>query len=893
MTDSTDRRVSPRLRAVFDDAMDVAPAGREVFLAEACGDDVELLGQVQRLLAAHAQAHSFLEHPPGPPVADVDTPRAGRRLGPYELEREIGRGGMGVVYLARRADGQFDRQVAVKLVPAGLAGRDGDRRFRQEQQILASLAHPNIAQIFDAGVAEDGIAYVVMEHVDGEPIDTYCQRQQLSIAARLDLVASVCAAVQFAHRNLVVHRDLKPSNILVTGDGAIKLLDFGIAKLLDPGPSPASTRTGAQPMTPEYASPEQVTGEAITTATDVYALGLLLYELLTGQRAHDLKTGGLDEIVRVVCKTAPARPSTVVARVPAGAADVEGRGAPGPRRVGLLESPQKLTRQLAGDLDTIVMTALQKEPARRYPSAHELAQDLRRYRDGRPIAAQVDTWRYRTSKFVRRNALPVAGAAAAFIALSGALAVTVWQGREAERARREAEAQRGRAEQRFNDVRALATGFVFEFHDAIGTLPGATPARQLVVSKGLEYLDILARDAAGDRSLQGDLAAAYERMAAIQSNPYESNVGDQAGGLASSQKALAIRDQLAAGTPPGSAERRAAIAGYLRLGDAYQSGGRAKDAVEAYRRVVSDGEQVLAADTADRATSQQVAAASNRLCGVLLAMGDGPGALAACETSATHYATLLAAEPESPAMREAAAGLRLALVNALRLNGRATEALAEVAIATTMFRQLVAEAPDNAPLRLRLATVLTQQAVVQLAAGSDAEAIVSNREAVAMLDRLRASDPGNARVNALLSFVLLRQTPPLVRAGFAAEAAASTRRGLEMLRQRAEQPGAGPNEKNDYAAWLVTCEPASERRPSVALGFAREAVAAQKHPVYLDTLALALFHTGNAAGAITTAESALAMLPPAPPGTTATGLRAEIEGHLKEFRDARVPIAQP
>jgi serine/threonine protein kinase len=880
MTESADRQVSVRVRAVFEGAMDVEPESREAFLARECGDDTALLSQVRRLIDAHAQAESFLEQPlaavPAPPPSLPN----GRRLGPYELVRELGRGGMGVVYLARRIDGQFERDVAVKVVPASAAGLDTSWRFSQERQILASLAHPGIAQLHDAGTTDDGVSYVVMEHVAGEPIDAYCQRRGLSIAARLDLVADVCDAVHFAHRNLVVHRDLKPSNIFVTSEGAIKLLDFGIAKLLEPGPSREATHTGAQPMTPVYASPEQVRGERVTTATDVYALGLLLYELLTGHRAHDLKTSSLDEIVRVVCQTEPARPSAAVART---------GSEHGLRRVGLADSPQKLTRQLSGDLDTIVMTALRKEPDRRYPGALELAQDLRRYRDDRPISARIDTWAYRSSKFVRRHAWPVAGVAVTFVALTAALIVTLWQAREADRARRDADAQRARAEQRLNDVHALATSFVFEFHDAIATLAGATQARQLVVSKGLNYLDILAKETVGDRALQRDLADAYDRMAGIQSSPYESNVGDLAGGLASSVKALAVREALAAGTAANSPERQAVVAGYLRLGDAYQSGGRAKDALDAYRRVVIDGEAVLAVDAANMVAGQQVAAAANRLCGVLLAVGDGASALAACDKSEQRYAALLAADPGNASIREAAAGLRLARVNALRLTGRTAEALAEVAIAATMFRQLVADAPANAPLRMRLATVLTQQAVVQLAEGRESDAIVSNREAVALLDGLRAGDPGNARVNALLSFVLLRQAPSLVRAGLAPEAAMSTRRGLEILRAQAERPGAGPSEKNDYAAWLLTCEPPSERRPEVALRLARQVVDQQRHPVFLDTLALALFRTGNPAEAIKVGEAALGLLPAVPAGAPATGLRAEIEGHLKEYRAAAAP----
>lgn len=860
-------------------------SAREAYLARECGDDRELLGQVRRLLRAHVDAKSFLERPPGRTVAAEDPPLAGRRLGSYRLEREIGRGGMGVVYAARRVDGQFDREVAVKVIPAAVTGPHAEQRFRQEQQILASLEHPHIAQLFDAGTSDDGVSYVVMEYVKGEPIDRYCARLRLSIEARVDLVVAVCEAVQFAHRNLVVHRDLKPSNIFVTETGAIKLLDFGIAKLLNRAEGTLeATATGAQPMTPAYASPEQVMGERVTTATDVYALGLLLYELLTGYRAHEISSPSLDEIVRVVCRTEPLRPSAIVGRDVATAATSADRG---PQYIGLTDNRARLQRLLSGDLDTIVMTALRREPERRYAGAAELGQDLRRYREGRPIAARPDTWAYRTSKFVRRNAVLLAGVAAVFATLAVALVVTLSQAREAERARREAEAQRGRAERRFDEVRALATGFVFEFHDAIATLAGATPARQLVVSKGVEYLDILAKDVSGDRTLQRDLADAYDRMALIQSSPYESNVGDLAGGLVSAQKAIALRETLAAGAEPPPADRQALIAAYLRLGDAHQSAGRTKEAIDAYRRVATVAESATATNPLDPATTQSIAAATNRLCGILLAVGDGAGALTSCDTSVRLSADLLATDPKSLVLMEAAAGSRVTRANALRLNGRAEEALSEIGLGLAGLRTVLGGAPSNARAQLNLAVGLMQQAVVQLSTGREADAVASNLEAMTQLDALASADPTNARVNSLLSFLLLRQAPLLIRIGRVSDATASTRRGLDMLRARAERSDAGPNQWNDFALWLLTCEPATERRPAVALRFARRASADEPSAINLDTLALALFQTGATTDAIETGEAALALLPPQAAGTAATGLRAEVEGHLAEFRAAQ------
>ncbi|MFN7979767.1 MAG: serine/threonine-protein kinase [Vicinamibacterales bacterium] len=862
-----------RLRAVFDAALEQPPDEREAYLDAACAGAPALRGRVARMLAASARMTSFLERPP------ADLPRqvavaTGRRVGPYEIVREIGRGGMGAVYLARRADRQFERDVAIKVLAAPSLSGQSHERFRQEQQVLARLIHPNIAQLYDAGTDDDGLAYVVMELVEGEPIDRYCRRTTPAVADRLRLVAAVCDAVAFAHRNLVVHRDLKPSNIMVTADGTVKLLDFGIAKLLDADAAPGdATRSGAQPMTPEYAAPEQVLGQAVTTSTDVYALGLLLFELLTGRRAQALSTSSYDEIVQVVCRTDPVAASAAVLRADAATA-------------GLPASVERLHRTLAGDLDTVVAKALAKAPERRYAGAADLAADLRRYLDGQPIAARPDSAAYRARLFVRRHALPVSFAAAAVVALAGGLGAALWQARVATAARLDADQQRARAEQRFTDLRALATGFVFEFHDAIARLPGATAARALVVRKGLDYLDGLAKDAAGDRSLQADLAAAYERMAELQTNPYEANVGDVAGGLASSTKALEIRDALAASTPPGSPDRLAAVSGYLRLGDALQGGGRTKEAVAAYRRVLDAGEAALTGGGDLRAFGLPVGTAANRLCALLLATGDAAGGLAACDTGLARLTALQGLDSSNVAVSDGLAALRVARANALRVNGRPEEALAEIGRSVSAFRDRVAAAPGDARLQQQLATILTQQGVTQLALGKDTDALASNAEAVTLYEALRARDPGNARVSTILSFILLRQAPVLVRAGRVADAEASTRRGLAIMRAQATRPGAGAGEKNDYASWLLSCEPASLRDPQTALRLAREAVAAERSPIYLDTLALALFQTGDPRQAVEVATAAVALLPPAPSGAPASGLRAEVEGHLRQYREA-------
>ncbi len=412
-----------RIDEVFFAALDLPDDARAGFVAEACGDDAGLRHEVESLLAADGSAGRFLDVPPAPPK-DAPDPREGRTVGAWRIVRRIGAGGMGNVYLAERADQAFEKRAAVKIVRAGLSSEDILRRFRHERRVLASLDHPNIARVLDGGVTDDGVPFLVMEYVEGDPIDAWCERNGLDVDARLRLFRGVCDAVSHAHHKLVVHRDLKPSNILVDAAGRPKLLDFGIAKVLEAGSADDSaTLPGAQALTPRYASPEQVRGEPATTATDVYSLGVVLYELLTGTRPYDTEGMSAREIERVVAEAAPLRPSVAAART----------------------SPAR-ARRLAGDLDTILLTALRKEPERRYGSVEQLSEDLRRHLEGYPVSARPDTVGVRAAKFVRRNPVLVTSVAALVVVLAAATAVSVALLLEARAAREEADAQRAAAE---------------------------------------------------------------------------------------------------------------------------------------------------------------------------------------------------------------------------------------------------------------------------------------------------------------------------------------------------------------------------------------------------------------------------------------------------------------
>ena len=434
---------------LFQEALDCPPGERAAFLDEACGD-AALRREVEALLDASMEASAFLERPAGASAealweeaASAPPPPAleGRRIGPYRLDEEIGRGGMAAVYRAERADGAYRQQVAVKLVPPVFQTASLLRRFRAERQILAGLQHPHIARLLDGGVTEDGQPFLVMEYVEGVPIDQFCDAQGLSVEERLELVAAVAVAVQHAHRNLVVHRDLKPSNILVTEDGTVKLLDFGIAKLLDidapEAPAQPLTRTGQSLMTPEYASPEQVRGEAITTASDVYQLGVLLYELLAGRRPYRFEKRTPSAVERAVCEHVPQKPSTASAQLQGGDGG---------------DSSKQRSRALRGDLDIIVMKALRKEPARRYVSAGALAVDVKRFLKGLPVQARAATWRYRTRTFARRHRWKMSAAAALVVLMLGSGVLhSLRIARERDRAQRAAE----KAEQTLQFMTAL------------------------------------------------------------------------------------------------------------------------------------------------------------------------------------------------------------------------------------------------------------------------------------------------------------------------------------------------------------------------------------------------------------------------------------------------------
>ena len=487
------------IQSLFLAAADLSRTARDDFLADACGGDPSLRRDVEGLLGAGdpegffttvvaAAAREF--------AADADRTRAGERIGPYRLVQELGRGGMGTVYLGERVDEQFQAQVAVKFMRGGLAAPELAQRFRAERQILADLTHPNIAWLLDGGSAADGTPYIVMEYVAGDPIDRWCDARGLGLSGRLALFRSVCAAVQHAHQALVVHRDLKPSNILVTADGTPKLVDFGIAKLLATVDDPQATGT-LRLMTPAYAAPEQVRGARITVATDVYALGVLLYRLITGRLPFNVVGASAGEIERRICDELPKPPSTAAR-----------------------EERIEWHRRVRGDLDTIVLKALRKEPERRYASVEQLVEDLRRHDEGLPVRARADTLAYRATKFVRRHRAGVA------VALGVVVLTAFYTGRVA-RVRDRARLEAAKASE--------VSAFLIDLFQQSG--PRESRGRDVTARELLDRgAERVGRDLTGQPAVQGNLLAVVSRV-------YHSlGIYDEA--VRTAEQALAVRRAL-------------------------------------------------------------------------------------------------------------------------------------------------------------------------------------------------------------------------------------------------------------------------------------------------------------------------------------------------------------
>ncbi len=793
------------IKDVFAMAFDLSEDARAAFLKE-CREDLRL--EVEKLFAANDEAKDFIAEPALVEMGFVDAwqtdPYIGTQINSYKILNEIGQGGMGTVYLASRADESFDKKVAVKLIKRGMDTNAVLKRFVMERQILANLENPFIATLLDGGSTTDGLPYLVMEYVEGEPITKFCDSHRFSTEERLELFQKVCSAISYAHQNLVVHRDIKPSNILVTKDRTPKLLDFGIAKLLHPDWSldtKEATATMFRVMTPEYASPEQIRGLPITTASDVYSLGVVLYELLTGERPYKIESRWPEEVAQIVLTAQPLKPSECGMRnAERGSAE---RQRPTRENHDLktdgqnkFRIPHSTFRNLKGDLDNIILKALRKEPARRYASVQEFSEDIGRRLRGLPVKATADTVSYRIAKFVQRHRAGVFAAALIGLFLLLATTFAAWQAVRAN-------AERANAQKRFDEVRALANSLMFEIHDSVKDLSGATPARQLIVRRALEYLDKLAQESENEMTLQAELAAGYERIGDVQGNPFYANLGDTTGALESYRKALAIREILNAETSLSSAEKFtfAMLHGkvsqvtlarndlheaemhcrqaleiteklidaepdtlqyqvmsanlYLHLGDIIISkkDGDANSAMENYRKSIAAVESVSPSAVADEKTSDgpplnekmlgTIQMAYRRIGQRLEATLQTDGAFEAYLKALEASEKLLASNPEKAQYKII---LTIALGNAGRTQatlGNFADAFANIRRMVQISETVVLEDPQNALAVSQLSLAFASLGYVSRQSGDFPNALVNLHKSLEIQKKIREKDPND------------------------------------------------------------------------------------------------------------------------------------------------------
>lgn len=805
------------IKRIFDAAVELAPSAQPAFIRSTCLND-DVRREVERMLAADYATvldHSLLATHSFAEGARLE----GRRIGRYRIVDEVGRGGMGAVFSAVRDDGQFDQKVAIKVILSGLNTDTIARRFRNERQILASLEHPNIARLLDGGMSDDGLPFYVMEFIEGEPIDDYCRTRDLTLHARLDLFRQVCAAVSYAHRRLIVHRDIKPSNILVTPAGEVKLLDFGIAKVVShTNGDERGTATQLGLMTPAYASPEQFRGEQVTTATDIYSLGVVLYRLLTGQLPYDLNGLRLDQMLRLVCETEPPRPSYAIANSEASTQTIE-------------SNPQ----MLKGDLDNIVLKALKKEPDRRYESVEQFSEDIRRYLAELPISARPDTFSYRASKFVKRNRVAVITASLVFFALIAGIVGTTYQARAARR-------ERERAEKRFEQVRKLANNVVFKYHDAIADLPGATATREMLVKDALEYLDNLSQDAQDNPALAQELALTYLKIGNVQGETYRANLGDSAGALVSYGKSVEILESLVrkdeknptllnnlrlaaqqkayllvrlqqwkeaeqmgqkvvdisrrlVSLDSGNLDHRNALArSYQVKGDTMEFAGGDEEVIKWYRLSAEEAQAALDKNPSGEAIRRVMAANLQRLgtrleyrAETLREMGNADLAPLYVEAESLHRRSFELSEglqrefPQTEVYRRFVAATSINLGTAMARIGKGDEGIPYIMRALEILRAISEQDPKNNEAKRDVAELWQYMGFARDAMGQSGEAVKANLESLRILEEITTNDASNFEFLKQTHLTYNKTGDIFLKQGKLAEALVYYRKGMDYV----------------------------------------------------------------------------------------------------------------
>jgi len=867
------------LEEIFDAVCVLDADQRASALDARCDGDPGLRAQAERLVRAYDEERAA--------NAQARGGEAGRRFGAWQTVRLLGRGGMGEVWLAERADGQHEQHAALKLLSPYLAAADSLRRFRRERQLLARLEHPNISRLLDGGMGPLGEPYLVMEYVEGTPLHSYCREQNLPVRARLELMIKVCAAVHFAHQYLVVHRDLKPGNILVTREGEPKLLDFGIAKVLDPESALERTATANMYLTPMYAAPEILRGSPGTIASDVYSLGVVLYELLAGRRPFEASESGPAGLVHAVTETdAPA---------------------PGAGR----------------DLDAIALQALARHPEERYASAAQFAEDIRRYLDGLPVSAVARSPWYVAKKFVRRNRLAVGAAAILSVSLAAGLAGTLWEARAAEK--------------RFNDARRLANYLLFDLYDAVDKLPGAMPVQADMARRALEYLDRMAAGRSNDPSLRLEVAQGYLKLGEVWGHRLGvgETLGNTAKAIDSDRKAIAILEPLVRQHPEMAKARHALATGQEMLGAALNVAERCQEAAQWLRQAADTFEREAIAHPRDVRSLQdagtawytfgkqlsekgayivfdagvplsylhkavaeldaalRIAPASQAIIKMLVMTWESIGRIDSTPNPAlgiTDFvnalgllAKLPAAVQQQPEAREMRAMMLLHIGWDKGQLHDFKSALADLEEARPALDSLAAADPQNVGAAYRRMDLYRSLGVIHGYAGHQLESLANFRKAVRIMDWLVPQDPANKNYPLLRAELQHHIANLLVETHRSAEALPYAQASIGYFRKIGDSPNATPAQLMEGVRCLAETEvqPLRDYRTALQYALRADQLAKGKNPAVLGYLAETYSLLGDRANALASARRGLAILPPVKAGEARSQLRQWLESEAR------------
>jgi tetratricopeptide (TPR) repeat protein len=866
-----------QLEDLFDELCVLDESTRRSTLDQRCNGDDRLRADVERLVSAYDQERAA--------NAEGRMANASRRFGAWQTIRLLARGGMGEVWLAHRADGQHEQQTALKILSPYLAAADSLERFRRERQLLARLEHPNIARLLDGGMSPLGEPYLVMEYVEGIRLDRYCDQNHLSTRDRIGLMVKVCAAVQSAHQHLVLHRDLKPSNILVTSDGEPKLLDFGIAKLIDSDSTAEQTVTASLFLTAAYASPEILRGQPATVASDVYSLGVVLYEVLSGKRPFDAAKLSPAGLVEAITQSDAARPSVVC-------------------------TDQSRRSDLAGDVDGIIGKALKKNPADRYESAAQLADDLRRHLGGQPVLAVEGSRWYVVRKFLRRNRLAVAAAAVLLLSLTAGLAGTLWQAHIARQ-------ERANAEQRFNDARKLANYLLFELYDSVGKVPGTMPVQAEMARRTLEYLDRLAAAKRDDPSLGVELAQGYLKLGTVFGRRLGlgDSLGNEAQAVATDRKALAVIEPLVREHPDNVEARRTLAAveeqlgatlsvigqyaeafGWLQksaetferisdaaprdprslqdAGTAWQTFGKQLSEKGGYvafdadaplkylNKSVRDLETALQLDAANPATLKMLAATYESI-GRIESEPNPKKGIESYTTALQLLGRLPEQERHSSQVRQLIAMMQVHLGWNQGQLGDFKTSLSNLEEARSVLDELAAADPENVGAAYRCMDVYRSLGLVEGYAGNAEKSLQYLKHAVGIMDGVVGRDTANTNYPVIRAELQGRVANLLLRAGEQAEARPYAEASVSYFKKMGESPNATAPQLIEAVRSVAETGVPALRDYSTALRFALRAdqLAAGKNPVALGYLAEAYALNDDYPKAIEAAERGLAVAP--------------------------------